>query len=217
MSLLLEMQMQERWLEKDGLSAEFGDAISDLQGYITQLQMEYYKNSRNRNRMEELGVELLQKIKDRAEICLNRLEKAGPEDANESEQLGEEPATQQDVIRDPKIVKAKVPRGSFVQAGFERIGLENEAYLKMRGNRIAVKVRPNMVNSYHNASKGIPLLFSIEGVMHWVDEERGEIFFLSPFRLQNNASAIAGDLIKPDRQEIAKEKLLRFYDRMTSP
>ena len=212
-----DAELDERWLEKENPSVELNDAIDDINGFMFQLQMEYIKNSKDRNLVMDVANELLRKVKDRAEIALNRLSKSGPEDANEAEDLGEaEPNTDTDVIRNPKMVNVKMPKNSFVQAGPKRLGLDNENWLKLKGQRLVVKVRPNMVNSYHNVSGGLPLLFYIDGQMYWPDEERGDLFFLSPFRLQNNAMALARDLNTPDRFEVAKDKITRNFDKMTS-
>lgn len=74
--------MSERFLKDNNPSIEMNDYLSDVQNLMYKLEQMYFKNSENRNVIVPEALELLQQIKDRTDLSLEKLKQSNPEDVN---------------------------------------------------------------------------------------------------------------------------------------
>ena len=196
------LAVNERWLTDGNVSDEVNNALDDISGDVFELQMEFYRSSKHRNALVEPAIELLTRIKDRANAALERIQTSPPEDTNEAQEIK---------------FSEKPSKASFAQIADKRISLGNEEMAKLGKGKLALKVRPNMLPSYKAAAQGLPWLFSIDGLSYYVTNQKDNVLELSPFKLQANASAIISDLMNPQRKEVGKDKLLRMFAGMQKP
>ena len=74
--------MSERFLKDNNPSIEMNDYLSDVQNLTYQLEQMYFKNTENRNVIVPEALEILQQIKDRTDLSIEKLKQSNPEDVN---------------------------------------------------------------------------------------------------------------------------------------
>lgn len=75
--------LSEKFVQDNQPSLEINDYLSDTQNLMFQLEQMFFKNTDNRNLMMDKALELLQQIKDRSDLCLEKLKQSSPEDTNQ--------------------------------------------------------------------------------------------------------------------------------------
>jgi len=77
-----KLMMSERFLKDNNPSIEMNDYLSDVQNLTYQLEQMYFKNTDNRNVIVPEALEILQQIKDRTDLSIEKLKQSNPEDVN---------------------------------------------------------------------------------------------------------------------------------------
>lgn len=74
--------LSEKFVQDNQPSIEINDFLSDTQNLMFQLEQMFFKNTSDRNSILEKAVELIQQIKDRADLSIEKLKQSSPEDEN---------------------------------------------------------------------------------------------------------------------------------------
>jgi hypothetical protein len=74
--------LSEKFLQDNQPSMEINDYLSDCQNLMFQLEQMFFKKTDNRNEMMPDALKIIQQLKDRSDLALERLKISSPEDEN---------------------------------------------------------------------------------------------------------------------------------------
>lgn len=115
------------------------------------------------------------------------------------------------ILKNPKqYITSPLDKNDFVQAGSKRLSLVNEKFFHYK-NQLLLNLRETMFATMKKEAGDLPFIFCIgDKRTYYFGDKKMDIMVLTPFERQATAAVIAGDLLNPEKQEMAKRKLLQL-------
>lgn len=181
----------ERFLKDSDPSIVFHEYLNSLEKALEALRSLYYRGTKNRNKIAEDFVEIVNEIEKQSILAREQLQHpGGPEDVNESDE------DKVDTIK----------KGS-VYFGDKVVDLAKVS-IRRRADRVVIR---NTKFAKELRTSQYPPLFWIDGKIYKIGGEDRGALILDLVDNQNNAYAVIRDLDSQDRKEFGLEKLLKLF------